>query len=164
MNRFQEFLLSLDFAAGNLGEECQHPRTELRARTISNGAVQIVPQCLDCGRACGNPVPRRAVKGSPAPFDVALAKPKDYAAERCERRRAFFEWYDAYLASPEWKERRLKVLSRDKGICQGCAKPASEVHHLTYDHVGEEFLFELIAVCHDCHTRLHKDSEVPING
>jgi len=35
------------------------------------------------------------------------------------------------------------------------SEPATEVHHLTYQHVGHEFLFELVAICRECHTRWH---------
>lgn len=28
-------------------------------------------------------------------------------------------------------------------------------HHLTYAHVTQEFLFELVAICGDCHARVH---------
>jgi hypothetical protein len=34
-------------------------------------------------------------------------------------------------------------------------QPAREVHHRTYQHVGEEFLYELLALCHGCHDRGH---------
>ena len=38
---------------------------------------------------------------------------------------------------------------------------AAQAHHVTYDHFGSEFLFELLAVCEPCHTRIHsKDNEV----
>jgi hypothetical protein len=39
-------------------------------------------------------------------------------------------------------------------------KPPMEVHHLTYKNVFTEFLFELVAVCQDCHSRLHADDPV----
>ena len=32
----------------------------------------------------------------------------------------------------------------------------TQCHHLTYENVGEEFLFELVALCSDCHERLHQ--------
>ena len=32
---------------------------------------------------------------------------------------------------------------------------ATQVHHLTYQHVFAEFAFELVAVCDECHARLH---------
>lgn len=65
-------------------------------------------------------------------------------------------WYKKYLNSAEWSERRTKVLKRCNEICEGCGEnPATDVHHQTYDHVGYEFLFELLGLCRDCHARFH---------
>ena len=33
--------------------------------------------------------------------------------------------------------------------------PATQAHHLTYEHMGDEFLWELKAVCRPCHERWH---------
>jgi 5-methylcytosine-specific restriction endonuclease McrA len=50
------------------------------------------------------------------------------------------------------------VLQRANGHCEGCGqRKAVQVHHLTYEHVGQEFLWELRAVCSECHDRLHPD-------
>ncbi len=69
-----------------------------------------------------------------------------------ERKRRYAE----YLQSPAWRFKRQQVLDRDGGICQGCRKrEATEVHHLTYKRFGCEMLFDLIAVCDDCHNRIH---------
>lgn len=69
------------------------------------------------------------------------------------------EWpalYAGYLKSEEWALRRDLVLQRAGGRCEGCRlKAASEVHHLTYEHVTHEFLFELVALCDGCHDRIH---------
>jgi hypothetical protein len=66
--------------------------------------------------------------------------------------------YHRYLRSPKWKERRKKVLERAEDRCEGCraAKP-TEVHHLNYDHVGDELLYELVALCRDCHEKAHEE-------
>lgn len=64
--------------------------------------------------------------------------------------------YTDYLNSAEWTARREKVMQRAGGICEGCRqRPATEVHHLSYEHVTQEFLFELVAICGDCHARWH---------
>lgn len=64
--------------------------------------------------------------------------------------------YNAYLESEEWTTRRQHVLERAGGICEGCRDArATQVHHLTYKHVGRELLWELAAVCNDCHEALH---------
>jgi 5-methylcytosine-specific restriction endonuclease McrA len=66
------------------------------------------------------------------------------------------ERYKQYLQSEAWRRRRELVLRRALGICEGCGQAsATEVHHLTYDHVGNEFLWELVAICRDCHERYH---------
>lgn len=72
------------------------------------------------------------------------------------------ELYADYLKSRRWADRREKVLRRAQFRCEGCGdQPATEVHHLTYEHVTQEFLFELIALCRGCHERLHEQSDRP---
>lgn len=66
--------------------------------------------------------------------------------------------YHEYLRSPAWARLRRQVLMRCGCVCQGCgAKPAVEVHHLTYERIGEEMLFDLVALCRECHDRLHPE-------
>lgn len=66
------------------------------------------------------------------------------------------EEYDEYLQSDEWAELRDRVLERDDWLCQGClVNEATQVHHLTYKNVFEEFAWELKSICEDCHRRVH---------
>lgn len=72
------------------------------------------------------------------------------------RDQAWGDLYRDYLKSQEWAIKRAKVMRRANYRCEGCGdKPAAEVHHLTYEHVTQEFLFELVALCGDCHERIH---------
>jgi 5-methylcytosine-specific restriction endonuclease McrA len=91
---------------------------------------------------------------------VEQQRQREFAEQRrAERARQDAEWharYAEYLESPEWAERRERVMRRAGWICEGCgARRATEVHHLTYEHVRKEFLWELRAVCRDCHERFH---------
>lgn len=73
---------------------------------------------------------------------------------------AWWQWYNTYLRSAAWRSIRQRVMDRANGMCEGCAANyATQVHHLTYAHVGNEFLWELVAVCDSCHTRYHAESE-----
>jgi 5-methylcytosine-specific restriction endonuclease McrA len=79
-----------------------------------------------------------------------------------EREREVAQWwaaYDAYLRSPEWRRRRRDTLARDGYRCQaalpGCDGRATQVHHLSYRHRGNEPLFDLTSVCDGCHAALH---------
>ena len=67
----------------------------------------------------------------------------------------WFKEHSDYLRSYDWKNRRDRVLQRDGYMCQACLNnPATQVHHLTYKHWGNEPLFELVAVCKPCHDKL----------
>lgn len=74
----------------------------------------------------------------------------------------FWTWYDRYLLSDAWRVRRAEVLKRASGVCEGCRKRvAKQVHHLTYERVGHEMLFDLVAVCSQCHSELHAKGGAP---
>ena len=160
--------------------ECKHNRMDLRRGFNKGGAPVVRQQCLDCGCLVG-----RLVKQTPETKNLKdiedsthpeyLAKRKDekdaiarryVALQKCRWRgssegRSYFQRSHAeYLSSPEWAERRQLVLDRSDGLCEGCRKErAAEVHHLTYRNWGNEFLFELAALCSACHDRVHRINE-----
>ena len=69
----------------------------------------------------------------------------------------WWEKYNLYLKSEEWKNKRKLVFKRDKNICQSClVNDAQQVHHLSYKHVTEEPLYHLISICNVCHERVTK--------
>ena len=157
-------------------QECTHERKELRRGTNNGGHPVVRNQCLECGYRIGN-----AVKSPPnveelAYFDDAMREA--YDAKRTAEKEKFDQKYveiqlrrwkgnetggeyytqarDAYMNSAEWKARRRLVMERAQGLCEGCRRAdATEVHHLSYEHLRHEFLFELVALCRDCHTRIH---------
>ena len=63
--------------------------------------------------------------------------------------------YENYLKSPAWKVKRDAVIQRDGGQCV-CGAQATEVHHKTYHNIGKEPLSELVALCEECHERMHQ--------
>jgi len=68
--------------------------------------------------------------------------------------------YEEYLHSKEWQELRLKVLKRSNFQCEGCGESNSlDIHHLTYDRIGDELLIDLVALCRDCHGKIHDKNE-----
>ena len=81
--------------------------------------------------------------------------------QKAAERRQWQSWYANYLSSPEWRTRRALVMERADGLCEGCRLvKASEVHHVSYEHAGNEFLWELRAMCRGCHERWHaKDGD-----
>jgi len=71
------------------------------------------------------------------------------------------EEYRRYLRSPQWKARCAAVLKRDKGCCRFCGGRATQVHHLTYARIFNESLYDLVAICENCHRALHPDKGRP---
>lgn len=143
---------------------CEHLHQERRIRTHSNGTTHLVLQCQTCG------IPTRSLKkvelGGQAESAIPAFNPQietDFARVRSAKSKAvrdvetqeFFDWYGEYLKTPAWRAKRQLVLQRAKGVCEGCAaQKATQVHHTTYAHVGDEFLWELIAICDTCHERV----------
>ena len=62
--------------------------------------------------------------------------------------------------SKRWQEVRKAVYARDGGICVHCQDPYYlHVHHLTYDHRGDEInhLENLVLLCRRCHMKQHSN-------
>lgn len=152
----------------NVSRQCEHPKTELRTKTASNGVKQYRYQCLTCGGIVG-PMAISHVEAmqqlgdtEPNEFDDQLKANwfKERNREKDEEyRRRQANWraqYDEYIHSDLWARRREKILIRDCYKCQAClSNKATQVHHLTYKNIRNEFAFELISVCNACHERIH---------
>jgi len=73
--------------------------------------------------------------------------------------------YSEYLLTPEWQETRLAKLDQAGHECRKCgAHKTLHVHHLTYDHVGHEWLEELVVLCRDCHEVVHGERDEQRQG
>jgi len=85
----------------------------------------------------------------------------ELAEQRQQERDEWWAQYSQYLQTPEWAQRRQLVLQRAGWLCEGCmAATASVIHHRTYEHVGHELLFELVALCRSCHQIAHPDKDL----
>lgn len=147
---------------------CKHPKTEIRIRTIAGGRTQRIQQCLTCGSAVGGAIKKDA-RANDAQFDLSLVDRVEAEAEA--RRGEIYERalqrtaelvvegyasYEEYLDSEEWAVKRDAVLNRDGHKCQAClVEVATQVHHLTYDRIYEEPMFDLVSVCRACHEKVH---------
>jgi hypothetical protein len=76
-----------------------------------------------------------------------------------KKNKGFRANYENYINSDEWKLKRKQALERDSYICQICGNDANEVHHLTYAHFKEEWLFELVSLCKACHFDQYTQNE-----
>lgn len=147
--------------------ECRHSETSLVQFTAANGSIHIRRCCIHCGQLTGISLKREPHHASLPNYSPTT---RDLYEARRERKRSeviqkhvrlqrdkdseFWRDYNEYLASDAWKIRRQKVLRRSGGLCEGCLeRPATEVHHTTYDNVFDELLFQLRALCKECHDK-----------
>ena len=122
----------------------------MERRQLKNAAGVLLHclQCMNCGRHTCHKVKRD--ESNPPELDRELAQRGEETIREARRME-----YQIYLRTPEWITLRERVKQRDK-TCQGClAAPIEDVHHLTYEHVQNEFAFELVGLCRKCHARLH---------
>ena len=157
---------------------CEDPKSlKIRRRKVAGGIEHYCWQCLKCGNRVGGAVKKTLVlrlsEGRhPKEFDEELLS--RYEAEREQLRdeqakkyqdrleeirrdnEAFNQWYQSYLTTPRWREKRSAVIERCGGTCEGCGLfPVEEVHHTTYDNVGDELLYQLVGLCSFCHRKAH---------
>ena len=146
--------------------ECRHQQRHPVRYTQSDGRQVAREQCRACGHL-GRALPLRALpplEALPPVDDARLLRGLGYTWSYPDLRRAFTarysarfgRLYTAYLESAEWAEKRRLVLRSAAGRCAGCHRVrALEVHHTTYSHIGAELLYQLIALCRECHSRTH---------
>lgn len=165
---------------------CAHERSFYRKRSDVAGRLYAVVQCVDCGhwggKGPGGQARSIAELRNKGCTDIGALK--DFDAEAFENAQALlgqarretqrlqrqaekhdrlsgdeYQRYVAYLRTDDWGAIRRKVLKRAGGVCEGCGDaPPTQVHHLTYDHLFAEFLWELQAVCEPCHDRIHREA------
>lgn len=72
--------------------------------------------------------------------------------------------YSEQLLTPEWKEKRLIILKRDKYSCVKCGSSHNlQVHHKLYERGKMAWQAEnknLITVCKPCHEEIHKNRHI----
>ena len=169
---------------------CYHEQKQIVWSLVGNDGTPLVIrqlryQCGDCGRLLPNALPHSMANPETPSVDLAALQQwiahdqEHWNKHRIESKKIDQirqeEWrakYEQYLMSEAWMLKREKVFERCKGICDGCREnKATAVHHLTYEHLGNELLWELAGVCRDCHERAHSigdtsptQNQPPINS
>ena len=67
--------------------------------------------------------------------------------------------YEDFLKTPYWKAISGYIKERDLHRCEKCgAQKRLQVHHLTYQHHGDELhnMRDLVTLCRKCHNETHE--------
>ena len=143
------------------GAVCMHPRVKLVWVPTGESQKQLRYQCFDCGCLNGKAIAHSKAKPNTelVDFEALDRYHREYQERYDQFRQDRKTRYAEYLDSDQWRALRERVFRRAGGTCEGCGlHPATQVHHLTYAHIFSEFLFELVAVCDDCHRLTHASS------
>lgn len=75
--------------------------------------------------------------------------------------------YRKYLLTKHWRALRRHLIGR-RGVCCelcGASDVRLEVHHKTYEHLGEEWehLGDLIVLCSNCHKNEHTQRQKAVD-
>lgn len=155
-----------EFSA-SLPEPCPCDSVELRQRALRNDTLRFVEQCLVCGREVRSFKKQDLLRQGKFPnrlpaWDDEIQKRywewrnRAFEQKREAESEAFWERHSEHMKSAKWRLLRVKVFRRCNNICEGCGdRQAVQVHHLSYRHLGDELLFELAAVCLECHEKIH---------
>lgn len=157
------------FSFQEVETECNHTLVVIDF-IISGGGHQFWNVCTTCLRKLGNPLSQKNTisyaQRNLEDFNKTVfeksgeSKIKELRATLLQKQRDLMASdYKEYLNSPEWKEKRRRILKRDNYKCGICNKEAVDVHHLTYAHFKNEYDFELIALCRTCHVEEYHSSK-----
>nr|WP_319997596.1 hypothetical protein [uncultured Draconibacterium sp.] len=150
---------------------CRNPLEIITIDRKNHDLYFLYKQCLNCGGSTNRTRPLSSKK-----FGDEIRGEFDYGSfEKWKENRDLeynelsivkknFNYFNSpyykyceYLNSQEWKDKRDLALKRDNFKCQKCKiKVADDVHHLTYENLGNEKLSELLSVCRECHIEIHK--------
>lgn len=71
-----------------------------------------------------------------------------------------FSSYADYLRSAHWRRIREEyVASKLSERCALCGRDEYQLHHKSYARLGRELLMDFVALCGQCHSALHRESE-----
>jgi hypothetical protein len=164
--------------------ECEHNFTTMLIEN-SNGATHVRKLCTKCfylqsgiKKSEYSPnqlakLPRRTLEQY---YEFKNTIPRQEDEEKSEfiktiwNKRSEYNFnvrhkqYEEYLNSPEWKLKRNIIMKRYNFVCQMCNETATDVHHITYRHVKNEYHFELVPLCRKCHENWHDPNYINPNS
>ena len=68
-----------------------------------------------------------------------------------------------YYRTPEWRAKASRAKIRAGNRCQACGRSGVqlEVHHNTYERLGQELPTDLVVLCRNCHQLYHDHGALP---
>lgn len=96
-----------------------------------------------------------AVARRSTPATSRQAAVRRYTARNALLRRQGYKNYGDYLRSAHWRRLRAEYRASDLPQSCICGEWETQLHHITYERVGQERLSDLVPLCPSCHTLVH---------
>jgi 5-methylcytosine-specific restriction endonuclease McrA len=82
---------------------------------------------------------------------------REYEIRDVRLRELGFNSYWAYRSSADYMQRRAEARAAADGACAHCDATGMQldIHHRTYERLGRESAWDLIALCPACHAAAH---------
>jgi 5-methylcytosine-specific restriction endonuclease McrA len=152
----------------SIQKECTHSDKKPFLIEVSGGKFQVRMYCPIC-KTLDSKIEKQSGHNLSKLYKTTMVNYRDYWNKIDEKERPgiteLLTWirshkhenikerYALYIRSDKWRQKRLFVIERDNNQCQICGAQGSEVHHLTYAHLEDEYLFELVLLCKECHDK-----------
>ena len=141
---------------------CNNSLTKIRYPIADGTNFQTKLQCFGCGWKSPNAIKKPDNFSELPLFNKELFESHlDIAADEARKKRYIKSngttvvIYEEYIKSEKWKNLSYQTRKNRDFTCQLCPNESSETHHITYDNLGIEKWYELLAVCHKCHEDIH---------
>lgn len=73
-----------------------------------------------------------------------------------ETKKVWKKLYNDYLSSYSWNIKRDILIKKYDGRCQLCNSNKNiNIHHRTYENLGDEKFTDLTVLCNSCHKKFH---------
>ena len=144
---------------------CQNHNMNFVKMKTEGGTMILKKQCPECGEVSSNQFKKSMVSNFDLLPDIDQGIrnliEQFYSSVRSQLKaienESAWKEYSDYLNSDKWKRKREAVLKRDQNTCQAClSNQATEIHHLHYENIYDEPLFDLISVCKRCHEKIEE--------
>lgn len=71
-----------------------------------------------------------------------------------------YDSYDSYLKSSHWRRVKANYRLRREWVCICGTTLGLQLHHKTYERIGNEHFNDLVPLCQECHTAIHQGGDL----
>src|SRR5574337_534896 len=123
---------------------------------ISKPISSSIPKQTENCKSCGNKLRNKDVKRGRDTCQRCRKTEKATNPRKHKDKQEYSKEYLTYLKTPGWQAKRKRTLEFYGRRCAVCYKGGLvDIHHRTYNRLGNELDTDLIVLCRECHKLFH---------